>query len=217
MEHVVFYPSADGSPAFCRVGSLDEAVNFVEHLRNVEGITDFSVHALTAVPLSFRAYYHVEVPADELPDAAVAAVAPVEVPVEMPAAIVTEVPAQVAPAASSLPPTPFAPAPEPVLADAAVTQAPMAEAALVEAVTAEAAAPESAVAESSPEETSEVEPFPASVEPVAVAEAEPSGPPMEAADASASPLDGQQVVDPSVEEVVPVPTGRRSMGFFARS
>ena len=52
MEHVVFYPAACGVPAFRRVSSLDEAVNFVEHLRNVENITDFSVHELTPVQLS---------------------------------------------------------------------------------------------------------------------------------------------------------------------
>ena len=61
MEHVVFYPADDG-PAYRRVSSLDDAVGFVEHLRNVENITDFSVHALTPVELSLRAYYHVQVP-----------------------------------------------------------------------------------------------------------------------------------------------------------
>ncbi len=63
MEHVVFFPGSDGSPAFRRVGSLDEAVAWVERLHNVDDLTDFSVHALTEVPLSVRAYYKVEVPA----------------------------------------------------------------------------------------------------------------------------------------------------------
>jgi hypothetical protein len=61
MEHVVFYQSAQGMPAFRRVASLDDAVSFAEHLRNVEGVTDFSVYALSPVTLSLRAYYHVEV------------------------------------------------------------------------------------------------------------------------------------------------------------
>jgi hypothetical protein len=65
MEHVVFHSSSDGTPAFRRFGALDEAVRFVEHLRNVEGVEDASVHVLTPVPLSFRAYYKVEVPAVE--------------------------------------------------------------------------------------------------------------------------------------------------------
>ena len=64
MEHVVFFPAPDGSPAFRRFPSLEEAVRLVEHLRNVEGVASVSVHALTEVPLSFRAYYRVEVPGE---------------------------------------------------------------------------------------------------------------------------------------------------------
>src|SRR3954466_1398860 len=62
VEHVVFFPAHDGSPAFRRVASLEEAVRLVEHLRNVEGVSEVSCHALTEVPLAFRAYYRVEVP-----------------------------------------------------------------------------------------------------------------------------------------------------------
>lgn len=62
MEHVVFFPAPDGTPAFRRLASLDEAVRFVEHLRNVEGVSEASVHALSEVPLSFKAWYRVEVP-----------------------------------------------------------------------------------------------------------------------------------------------------------
>jgi hypothetical protein len=77
MEHVVFHPGPDGTPAFRRFGSLEDAVRFVEHLRNAEGVSEVSVHALSPVPVSFRAYYKVEVPAEPAPayDAA-----PVEVP-----------------------------------------------------------------------------------------------------------------------------------------
>ena len=63
MEHVVFFPAHDGSPAFRRVATLEDAVRLVEHLRNVEGVNEVSCHALTEVPLAFRAYYRVEVPA----------------------------------------------------------------------------------------------------------------------------------------------------------
>jgi hypothetical protein len=84
MEHVVFHSTPDGTPAFRRFGSLDEAVRFVEHMRNVEGVEDATVHVLTPVPLSFRAYYKVEVPTFEslatVPAQAVDA-EPVEVPV----------------------------------------------------------------------------------------------------------------------------------------
>jgi hypothetical protein len=63
VEHVVFFPAHDGSPAFRRVANLEDAVRLVEHLRNIEGVNEVSCHALTEVPLSFRAYYRVEVPA----------------------------------------------------------------------------------------------------------------------------------------------------------
>jgi hypothetical protein len=65
MEHVVFHPGPDGAPAFRRLNSREDAVRFVEHLRNVEGVTEVSVHELVPVPVSFRTYYRVEVPADE--------------------------------------------------------------------------------------------------------------------------------------------------------
>jgi hypothetical protein len=44
------------------VGSLEEAVQVVEHLRNELGVLDANVHSLAPVPLSFRTYYRVEVP-----------------------------------------------------------------------------------------------------------------------------------------------------------
>jgi hypothetical protein len=63
VEHVVFFPAPNGTPAFRRVADFDEAVRFVEHLRNVDNVTGASVHTLTEVPLSFRAWYRVELPA----------------------------------------------------------------------------------------------------------------------------------------------------------
>jgi hypothetical protein len=68
MEHVVFFPAHDGSPAFRRVATLEDAVRLVEHLRNVENVSEVSVHALAEVPLAFKAWYRVEVPgASEAP------------------------------------------------------------------------------------------------------------------------------------------------------
>ena len=90
MEHVVFHSTPDGTPAFRRFGSLDEAVRFVEHMRNVEGVEDATVHVLTPVPLSFRAYYKVEVPTFE--SLAAVPVQPVEAE-----PMVDEAPAEVMP------------------------------------------------------------------------------------------------------------------------
>ena len=84
MEHVVFFPAPDGSPAFRRVPSLEEAVRLVEHLRNAEQLTDVTLHALTEVPLAFRAYYRVEVAVAAEPPAPVAP-APVAAAEQVPA------------------------------------------------------------------------------------------------------------------------------------
>jgi hypothetical protein len=69
VEHVVFFPAPDGSPAFRRLATIDDAARFVEHLRNVENVSEASVHTLTEVPVSFKAWYRVELPQT---DAAVA-------------------------------------------------------------------------------------------------------------------------------------------------
>jgi hypothetical protein len=93
MEHVVFFPAHDGSPAFRRVAGLEEAVRLVEHLRNVENVSEVSVHALSEVPLAFKPYYRVEVPADlaEPVAPALAEQAPVEPVVPV---LVADVPQQ---------------------------------------------------------------------------------------------------------------------------
>ncbi|MDP3713713.1 MAG: hypothetical protein Q8R60_14655 [Mycobacteriales bacterium] len=92
VEHVVFFPAHDGTPAFRRVGSLEDAVRLVEHLRNVEGINEVSVHALAEVPLAFRTVIKVEVPgavdtASLVPAQPVVEEAPVPAVVEAPALV----------------------------------------------------------------------------------------------------------------------------------
>ena len=116
MEHVVFHPGPDGSPAFRRFGSLEDAVRFVEHLRNVEGVSEVSVHALAPVPLSFRAYYKVEVPAD---------------------APVVDVPAPSEPMFEAVPVAAEPVMAEPVLAEPVMAEPVMAEPVMAEPVMAE--------------------------------------------------------------------------------
>jgi hypothetical protein len=238
MEHVVFYPSAEGSPAFRRVPSLEDAVNFVEHLRNSEGTTDFSVHALAEVPLSFRAYYHVEVP--EGADGA--AEAPAAQAAEEPAA---EEPAPVDEVEPVVEPEPV----EEPAAEAEPVEQPVAEAS-VEEPAAETESAEEPVAEAP---VAEAEPVAEPVdEPVAEAPVEesvdavPVETPADDDDRSAEWVAEAPVQEPAIEfaapepvaavhsgpfevappvtpnaetvnpDVVPVPTNRRSMGFFAR-
>src|SRR4051794_17229006 len=118
MEHVVFHPGPDGSPSFRRFGSLEDAVRFVEHLRNVEGVSEVSVHALAPVALAFRAYYKVEVPVDQAP---------------------VDVPAPSEPVYDAMPMPAEQPA-EPVMAAPVMAEAPLAEPVLAEPVMAEATA-----------------------------------------------------------------------------
>jgi hypothetical protein len=95
VEHVVFFPAPDGSPAFRRLSSLQEAVDFVEHLRNEQAVADVSVHSLSEVPLAFRTVYRVEVagavPAPSEPAEPAAVAAPVEPAPEAPIAEATPV------------------------------------------------------------------------------------------------------------------------------
>lgn len=90
MEHVVFFPSPDGAPAFRRLPSREEGLRFVEHLRNVEGVHEVSMAALTEVPLQFTAWYRAEVPAAE--GAPTERPAPVAVAVAEPAGEAAEAP-----------------------------------------------------------------------------------------------------------------------------
>jgi hypothetical protein len=266
MEHVVFFPSADGVPSFQRVESLDDAVAYVEHLRNVESITEFSVHSMTEVPLSFRAYYHVVVPA-AAEDSAVSAVAdevvvdeaaPVEAvePVESvesvetvepaPVAVAADVPVEApvevaavevapleqmydAPAVESEP-VPMAGVPMPADdAAEAITMVPVeatdddrsaewvAEASVVEAPV-DVPAPAAPV---EPPVLSEPAPFLPPVQQTPFADAPPVTVPVmdtfvKDAPIAVAPAAEAGESDEPVAEAVPVPTGRRSMGFFSR-
>ena len=107
MEHVVFFTAgADGAAQYRRTSSLEEAVRVVEHLRNVEGVEDARVFALTEVPLAFKTVYRVEVPG-QVADAA----APIPPLPPMPA-----MPDLAVPAPEAHDPAEPADAPEPVMA-----------------------------------------------------------------------------------------------------
>jgi hypothetical protein len=114
VEHVVFFPAPDGTAAFRRTASLEDAVRLVEHLRNVEGVAEVSVRPLgPEVPLAFRAWYRVELPPAPAGDQPAAASAPAETATaEAPAAEAPE-PAP-APVAEVVPAQPAAQAEHPV-------------------------------------------------------------------------------------------------------
>jgi hypothetical protein len=61
VEHLVKFTSAEGRDGFHTAGSLDDALKFVERLRNNEDVDNVRVYRLTEVPISFKAYYKVEI------------------------------------------------------------------------------------------------------------------------------------------------------------
>ena len=79
MPHMVIYRNADGSPAYHQTEALEDAVRFVEHIRNEQGVNDSRLFRMEEVPIEFKTYYRVEVAAGEggaQPAAADAAAAP---------------------------------------------------------------------------------------------------------------------------------------------
>jgi hypothetical protein len=116
MPHMVIFRSSEGKPGYHQAETLDEAVRFVEHLRNQEQVTDTRIFRMQEVPIEFKTYVRVEVaPAVGEGEAPVAA-APAPGPVATPA-----------PAASVVAPAPAPAAPVPAPAAAPVAAAPVEE------------------------------------------------------------------------------------------
>ena len=61
MQHLVRFRTADGRDGHHVAGSLEEALQFVEHLRNSQGADEARLYRLHEVPIEFRTYYKVEV------------------------------------------------------------------------------------------------------------------------------------------------------------
>src|SRR5947208_7385308 len=60
MTHMVIFRHPEGKPGYHQADNLDEAVRFVERLRNQEHVTDARIFRMEEVPLEFRTYYRVE-------------------------------------------------------------------------------------------------------------------------------------------------------------
>lgn len=61
MEHLVRFTSSEGRDGYHTTSSLDDAVRFVERLRNHEDAQDVHLFRMSEVPIEFRTYYRVEV------------------------------------------------------------------------------------------------------------------------------------------------------------
>ncbi len=67
MEHLVRFMSAEGREGQHRADTLDDALAFVERLRNSEEASDVRVYRMEEVPIEFRTYYKVELGYGEQP------------------------------------------------------------------------------------------------------------------------------------------------------
>ena len=61
MPHMVIFRSNEGKAGYHQAESLDEAVRFVEHLRNQEQVPDARIFRMQEVPIEFKTYVKVEV------------------------------------------------------------------------------------------------------------------------------------------------------------
>ena len=63
MPFMVVFRSPEGKPGYHQAEALEDAVKFVERLRNHESITDARIFRMQEVAIEFKTYYRVEVAA----------------------------------------------------------------------------------------------------------------------------------------------------------
>ena len=61
MSHMVIFQSPDGNPGYNQFESLEEAVRFVETLRNEQNVETARMFALEEVKFEFKPYFRVEI------------------------------------------------------------------------------------------------------------------------------------------------------------
>ncbi len=64
MSHMVIYRTADGQPGYHQTDALDDAVSFVERLRNSDGVDHARIFHMEEVTFDFKPYFRVEVGGD---------------------------------------------------------------------------------------------------------------------------------------------------------
>lgn len=63
MSNMVIFQTADGSPGYNQFEAVDEAVRFIEKLRNEQGIEGARMFALEEIKYQLKPYYKVELQA----------------------------------------------------------------------------------------------------------------------------------------------------------
>jgi len=69
VSHMVIYRTNDGKPGFQQTDDLVSAVEFVERLRNLEGVESARIYRLEQVNFRFQPYYQVHIETAEAPNA----------------------------------------------------------------------------------------------------------------------------------------------------
>lgn len=119
MSHMVIYRTGDGQPGYHQAEELDEAVKFVERLRNGDGVDGARIFRMEEVNFDFRPYFKVEIgPSGEPTDVPYE---PTPAPAAAPA---PEVMAAPEPEPLTVPEPEPLPAPEPELVDPPLAEAP---------------------------------------------------------------------------------------------
>jgi hypothetical protein len=58
--HMVVFTSAEGRPSYYQTETLDDAIKFVERVRNTEGVEDAKLYRMAEIPLQVKTYVKVE-------------------------------------------------------------------------------------------------------------------------------------------------------------
>ena len=80
VEHLVRFTTTEGRDAQHVAPSLDDALRFVERLRNNEETNEVRLYRLQEVPVAFKAYYRAEVRPVEPPAAGLEPLTPLGPP-----------------------------------------------------------------------------------------------------------------------------------------
>lgn len=68
--HMVVFTTAEGRPGYYQTETLEDAVKFIERLRNTEQVDDAKLYRMSEVPLQVKTYVKVEVAGSETPPVA---------------------------------------------------------------------------------------------------------------------------------------------------
>ncbi|MEZ5225542.1 MAG: hypothetical protein R2710_02420 [Acidimicrobiales bacterium] len=76
MSHMVIYRGTDGKPAYHEVEDIHDAVQYVEQLRNDQGVEHATIHRMEQVNFEYRPYFRVELRSGPASSSAVAPLRP---------------------------------------------------------------------------------------------------------------------------------------------